>query len=93
MYILNMMNPPRSNSRLYKLHQKLVIKCLMIGSHLPLVKKKYKYFLRAIGSIFVGYELDIVLSHFRFATIHGFPAFPLNTVLIALARVVGPFFP
>ena len=87
MYILNMMNPPRSNSRLYKLHQKLVIKCLMIGSHLPLVKKKYKYFLRAIGSIFVGYELDIILSHFRLANIHGFPTSPLNTALIALARV------
>jgi putative glycosyltransferase (TIGR04372 family) len=42
--------------------------------------------MRAVGFLFIGHDLDTILSSFRQAAFQGFPILPFNTALIAFAR-------
>ena len=85
-YIVNLMGSTSVRSRGYQLHRKLVATSFLIISYFPVIRKRYKEFLRAVGFLFIGYDLDTVLRHFRIAAFQGFPAPALNRGLVAFAR-------
>ena len=85
-YIINFMKPTRAKSRIYHLHQKIIATCIFCFSYFPLTTKRYKMFLRAVGFLFSGSDLDTIISYFKQAASQGFPPSPFSLALFAFAK-------